>query len=108
MDEKIDILSILYVGIPIILVLMGILMIVFRRKFGNIYYKITQYYGNALRDEKGEPWGLVKSVSPNFFTLKNEDRIAHQRRVFFAGIMSIIIGIILVISIIRLAMSYPG
>jgi len=106
MNSKIDIWGIIFFGTPIMFIIMGILMIVFRKKFGNIYYKITQYYGNALRDEKGEPWGLVKSVSPNFFTLKNEDRIGHQRRVVFAGIMIIIIGIILVICIIRLTMSY--
>jgi len=112
MDEKIDILSLifgfLFFATPIIFVIMGILMIVFRKTFGNIYYKINQYFGNALKDEKGEPWGLFKMLTPNLFTLKHADRIAHQKRTLLSGIMLLIIGLILVICIIRLAMSYPG
>jgi len=106
MDNKIDIWGIIFFGLPIIFIIIGISMIIFRGFFGDIYFKINQYIGNGLRDDKGEKWGLFRILTPNFITLKDEDKIAYQKRTLLSGIMLLLIGLILVICIIRLAMSY--
>jgi len=100
MTEKTEISQFIILWVPpIILIILGVLMIVFKKALGNIYYRITQFYGRLYKNEKGEPWGRFKTLTPNYFTLKNEDRKEHQKRIFFSGIMAIIMGLFLMMII---------
>jgi len=89
-----------YGALPIILVIVGILIIIFRRALGNANYKIKKLiYSKLLRDEKGKPGGLFKFLTPNFLTMKYEDKETHQKWMLINGIIVIFMGIFLFIII---------
>ncbi len=78
-------------GIPGIFILLGILIIIFRKALAKLQYLIMKAYGEVLKDEKGESWGLVKTLTPG--CIKDNDEIGHQKLMLWSGVLSIIMGI---------------
>lgn len=97
MEIDIDIITrfIFEWGFPGIFMLIGILMIIFRKAFGNANYEIMKSYGEIFKSKDGEPWGLFKTLTPNFLTWKNERREKHQKLMIITGIMLIIMSLFL-------------
>lgn len=68
-------------------------MIVFRKTLGNASYESNKSYGEIFKNQKGEPWGLFKTLVPN--SIKEKKREEYYKEMIIWGIFVVIMAIFL-------------